>query len=285
MKNILKNISLFIVAFAVLNSCDDSDDNTGESLIDYSPVAITVVASDNDVMIMEDALSDDAVYGVTASIAAAVPVDLVIDLVQTGGNAGADDFELSTITIPAGSLSGMGSITVFPSGDIEGDESFSVGAVSRANGNVNAFTFNADITDDYINDVLDLTLAWDGSASSGDVTIESFCDIDFDLLLFDGAFNYMGYLAGTSACPETAGLSGLPDGTYYLVSDLWENPFAGLGFTDSIPLSLSWSQDYFPDTVGTISSDAHTLADTSGTGGLIVVLDIVNGYEFTLSPF
>ncbi len=285
MKNILKNISLFIVAFAVLNSCEDSDDNTGESLIDYSSVAITVVASDNDVIIMEAGLSDDAVYTVTASITESVPVELVIDLVQTGGNAGSDDFELSTITIPAGALTGSGSITIFSSGDVEGDETLSVGAVSRANGNVAAFTFNANITDDYINDVLDLTLAWDGTASSGDVTIDSFCDIDFDLILYDSAFNSMGYIAGTSACPETGGLGGLPDGTYYLVTDLWSNPFSGLGFTDTIPVSISWSQDYFPDTAGTITSDAYTLADTSGLGGLIVVLEVANGYEFTLSPF
>ena len=110
-------------------------------------------------------------------------------------------------------------------------------------------------------------------------------DFDFDLILYDDEFVYMGYVAGTSSCPETAGLSGLPDGTYYLVSDLWDNPLSGLGFTDTIPLSLSWSQDYFPATAGTITSDAYTLSDTSGLGGLIVVLEVANGYEFTLSPF
>jgi len=285
MKNILKNISLFIIAITVLNSCTDEDNGTGESLLEFSSVGITVVASDNNVIIMENALSDDAVYTVTASIAASAAVDLVIDLVQTGGSADSHDFELSSITIPAGSTSGSGTITIFPSGDVEGDESLSVGAVARANGVVAPFTFNANITDDYINDELELTLAWDGSASDGDLTLESFCDIDFDLILYDGGFGYMGYVLGTSACPENDVLYGLPDGTYYLVTDLWSNPYSGLGLTDTIPMSLSWSQEFFPETSGTITSDGYNLSMSSGLGNMIVVLEVSGGYNYTLSPF
>lgn len=287
MKNIINKLGVFALACLAFTSCESEDDNTGDSLINYSPATVTL-SSSSPTTFSESAIdADDAStfqIEIMATLASAQPVDAVIDLVKTGGTASSSDFEAHTITIPAGLLSGSATVDILQTGDIEGSETLQITGKSRANFNVTPYTFSATINEDYINDQLELTLSWDGMATDGDVSIDSFCDIDFDLILYDGAFGYMGYVAGTSACPEHTFLSGLPDGTYYLVTDLWSNPYSGLGFTDTIPVTLSWAQEFF-DNSGSLSTDAYTLSSADGLGGLIVVLEVANGYNYTLSAF
>ncbi|MCB4799236.1 hypothetical protein [Neotamlana laminarinivorans] len=295
MKNIFKNIGLTLLTFTLITSCNE-DDNTGESLVDYSPATVTL-SSSSPTTFSESAIDEDdaSTYTVeiTATLPSAQPATAVIDLVQTGGTADSSDFSAGTITIPAGSLTGSATVEILQTGDIEGTETLEISGSSRANFIVSPFTYTISIEDDYINDGLELTLSWDGSAEDedGNVAINSFCELDFDIILYDEAFNYLGYVLGTSNCPENDILSGLPDGTYYLVSDLWSNPYSSYGFTDTIPLTLTWSQEYFDDTAGSISTTAYNLSsegsDTgaNGLGGLIVVLEVSNGYEYTLSEF
>lgn len=287
MKNILNKIGVFTLACLAFTSCDSEDDNTGDSLINYSPATVTL-SSSSPTMFDESAIdADDAStfqIEVTATLTEAQPVDAVIDLVQVGGSASSSDYEAHTITIPAGSLMGSATVDIMQTGDIEGDETLQITGKSRANFNVSPFTFNATIGNDYINDHLDLVLSWEGTAVLGDLSLISYCDLDFDLILYDATFTQLGYVLGSSACPEEDYLNGLPDGTYYLVTDLYSNPYFEIGFTDIIPLTLSWSQEYF-ETSGSLSTEAYTLSSEDGLGGLIVVLEVTNGYEYTLSPF
>ncbi|MEP3837979.1 MAG: hypothetical protein ABJM36_10035 [Algibacter sp.] len=288
MKNIINKIGVFTLACFAFTSCETEDDNTGASLLDYSPATITL-SSSSPTTFDESAIDADVAstyqIEVTATLASSQPVDAVIDLVQTGGSASASDFSAHTITIPAGSLTASATVDILQTGDIEGSETLEISGKSRANFNVSPFTFNATIENDYINDHLDLTLSWDGSAEDGDLSIMSFCDMDFDLVLYDESFTALGYVLGSSACPEEDYLNGLSDGTYYLVSELYANPYSDLGFTDVVPLTLSWSQEHF-DTSGSLSSDTTTLSTAAGDqGALIVVLEVTNGYNYTLSPF
>lgn len=288
MKNNINYILASFVLLGLLTSCND-DDLTGEALLkDYSPSTVTL-SSSSPTVFNESAINEDdpSTYQieVTASIPSPQPINAVINLYQSGGTADASDFELHSITIPAGDTSASATVDIMQTGDIEGTETLEIQGKAVSNFNVAPFTLSVTIEDDYINNNLDLVLSWDGSAEDGDLTIASFCDIDFDLLLFDSAFAFVGYVLGSAACPEEGSLSGLADGVYYLVSDLYSNPYSGLGLQDTLPLTLSWSQEYFDETSGSISTDQYTLSSADGLGGLIVVLEVSNGYEYSLSPF
>ncbi|WP_298780624.1 hypothetical protein [uncultured Polaribacter sp.] len=288
MKKILKNVGVFALTCIFLTSCNENDDNTGASLINYSTATVTLTSSSPTTFSENSIDADDATtYAVTitATLTEVQPIDAVIDLVQTGGTANSSDFEAGTITIKAGNLTASASVNILQTGDIEGTETLEIGAVSRANFDVSSFTHSVSIEDDYINNQLALSLSWDSTATSDDITIGSFCEIDFDLILYDSAFNYLGYVLGSTDCPEENVLYGLADGTYYLVADLYSNPYSSLGLTDTIPLTLSWSQEYFENTTGSISSNEYNLGMGSGLGGLIVVLEVANGYEYTLSEY
>ena len=294
MKTLIKTLSTLAVAALLSTSCSEDTDNTGDSNINFSPATVTLSSPSPNVF-DESAIDADvpSTYQILieATLDAPQPVNAVIDIVQTGGSADSNDFETGTITILAGDLTGSTSINILQTGDIEGTETLQLTGKSVSNFNVSPFTYSGTIEGDYINNQLDLTLSWDGSAVSGDLSITSFCDMDFDLILYDSAFDYVGYVLGSTACPEHDLLGGLADGTYYLVTDLWANPYSGIGLTDEVPLTLTWSQEYFPEIAGSISSSSYNLSspDTAssgaGLGGMIVVLEVANGYEYTLSPF
>ena len=294
MKNKINIFLSSILICGFLASCNENDDLTGKSLLDYSPATVTL-SSNSPTTFIESAIDEDdpSTYEIviTANISSPQPVNAVIEIVQTGGSADSNDFEAGTITIQAGDLTGSSSISILQTGDIEGAETLELTGKAVSNFIVSPFKYSGTIEGDYINNQLDLTLSWDGSAESGDLSITSFCDMDFDLILYDSAFNYLRYVLGTSACPEHDLLGDLADGTYYLVTDLWENPYSGLGLTDEVPLTLTWSQEHFPETVGSISTSSYNLssADTknsdAGLGGMIVVLEVTNGYEYTLYPY
>src|SRR5690606_40923781 len=64
-----------------------------------------------------------------------------------------------------------------------------------------------------------------------EVTID-FCDADIDFALADAGGNILGYIAATAGCPEVGGFSGLPDGNYFILAEVWDNPFEGEGLTE-----------------------------------------------------
>src|SRR5690606_30959888 len=250
--------------------------------VPYSPVAVTLSASDNNVTVLET--DGEASYTITASIAEPQELDYAILLEQTAGEATAgEDFDFDhSIIISAGETSATAEIVIFPTGDPESDESFTLTATSADNNiNITPFNFSATITGDYINDVLDFTLSWDGSYEQNGIAIDSFCPIDLDLILYDTAGNQLGYIAGTSDCPEVGSISGLPDGSYWLVIDLYENPFENNNISEPLPVKLTYSQEFFiPETTFDYPG-GYTLSTPGSTTGdnllLIATLTVVNG--------
>jgi len=299
MKIIIKTLSILTVVALLATGCSKKDENTGASNIDYNPATVTLSSLSPNVF-DESAIDTDnpATYQITikATLDAPQPIDAVIDLAQVAGSANASDFDISgVIRIIAGQTSGIATVDILKTGDIEGDETLSIGATSKSNFNVIPFSHSVTIMNDHINSVLDLTLAWEGTSTIGDVTITSFCEMDFDLIAYDNNFDYVGYILGSADCPEEGSLSGFADGTYYLVADLYANPYEGSNFTDNIPLSLSWSQDYFPETSGIITDDSNAINRIDslnasgdytgdGLGALIIQLEVSGGYNYTITP-
>lgn len=273
-------ISLFMV------SCSE-DDHTGLSSVNYTQPAVTLSSSENNVSLSEDAIGADGyTITVTATIAEARPINIIVPLVQTGGSADSDDFSAGSITIAAGSLSGSTTVTVYATGDVEGNETLNIGAGDIvANATVNPFTLTVNITDDFINDVLNVTVDWSGTATidvtQGELTV-SFCDLDLDLLIYDSNFADTGiYDAATGACPEHVDLSGMADGTYYLVANVYDNPFTTIGAGAAIPITLSYEQEYFQE--GEIVFSGLTTDTPSGTDLLVATVEVMNGYVYTVT--
>ncbi|TYA53271.1 hypothetical protein [Formosa maritima] len=289
MKNKLKSIFLLALSAGVLATSCSEDDHTGASMINYTSPTVTLSTASNDVVVDESMIDPDLGYNiaVTATIAEPVFADLHIPLVQTGGTADSDDFSAGTIIITAGHTSAMAYVTINRNGYAEGTDTLTIGEGDNiANANVSPFTLNVTINDDYINDLLELTFDWSGTYTynagiPAEVTID-FCDIDMDFPLADAAGNILGYIAGTADCPEHGELDGLADGTYIVIAELYDNPFAGLGTNQPLPITMSWHQEAFSD--GELVSPGF---NTEDTGGAIAVayIEVVNGYNYTITPF
>lgn len=288
-KNSIKYLAMSALLLTAFTSCED-DDFDAVNAVPYAPVNVTVTANDNDVTVLET--DGEVTYTITASITEPQELDYPILFEKTSGNAteGFDfDFD-QNIVIFAGTTSATAEIVIYKTGDIEeDDETFSITAKSAdTNMILSPFTFNATITGDYINDVLDLVLSWDGSATSNGVSIDSFCPMDLDLILYDAGGAQIDYIAGTSDCPEVGSVSELADGTYQIAIDLYENPFENAGFTDVLPVQLTYSQEFVQDEPVTLDySGAYTLSTPGNATGanimFIATLEVVNGYQYTVT--
>ena len=287
MKNIIKYIGFTLSLGLLLTSCEDKEDFTGESVLNWGDQPISVTSSMNSYTFDEAAIDPDvpSTYSVniTASIAEAQPVSAVISFNQTGGTADSDDYSIEKITIPAGSTSGSTNIELNYTGDIEGSESFTLEAIADGN-----FSLSSDYTvtvniEDKVNDVLELSTNWSGEYSynsgSAAVTLD-FCEIDVDVLLFSATGSFMGYLGATAACTEEGSLSGLPDGDYFIVLDLYENPHQYYGATATVPVTVTYNQEY----IGTSGSFTYTGINLASMEDLFAAAIVsVSGYNYTIT--
>lgn len=291
-----KNINKLLLSFATLAlimGCNEDDDNAVQP-VSYSPVTVTVSSTENNVTVMENAIAGGmASYTITASISEPSELHYIVNLEQTGGTAErGQDFDFDDqIIISPGLTSGSATINVYASGDIEtSDDTFTVSASSGDSYSslASPFSFSGTITDDYINDVLSMTIDWSGDFTytagvPAEVTID-FCDMDLDLLVYDSSFTDTGiYDAATGSCPEHIDLSGLADGTYYLVLNVYDNPFADLGAGAAIPVTITYAQDQIINETA-IVNNSITSDTASGTNVLAIELEVVDGYIYTLTP-
>ncbi|MBP1839009.1 hypothetical protein [Formosa algae] len=291
MKNIYKTFCLLALSGIVFTSCEDGDDHTGESLIEYTNVGATVSSASQSYTVSESDIHTSGDYTIpyTVTLNEAVTATTIIDLIQTGGEADSEDYETSSITVSPGNTTGTGYITVFSNAYVEGTETLELTAKSRANLNINDYSIDITIDDDYINDQLDFQLTWEGSftgsVGTGADLVLDFCAMDFDILIYDETLTDVGfYNAATGSCPESATLSGLPDGFYYVVVDLYDNPLYVYEGGIDVPITFSWSQDYFDSVTGSITLNAYNTDSTSGTYA-IATITIEDGYIYTVQAY
>ncbi|MGB0974288.1 MAG: hypothetical protein ACPGU9_04775 [Flavobacteriaceae bacterium] len=294
MKNIFKTIGALALTSIIFTSCND-DDHTGQSTMDYSPVTITL-SSSSPTVFSENAIDADDASTYTVTIDATIPeaqyIQYKIDLVQTGGTADSHDISLGTITIPVGATTASATVEILQTGDIEGDETFTVTGVSRANAIVAPYEYSGTITNDYINDVLEMGLEWEGTVefetdySNGEY---NFCAMDFDLLVYDPVtFADLGmYDAATSACPEHINFdASTPDGDYLMVANLYANDYETLGLGADVPLTLTYTQEYFEEsTDGSITIPDAFNTDNPAGGSAAIATITKAGTSYTITPF
>ena len=288
MKNIIKYISLSLSFGLLFTSCDDNENYTGDSVLQHTVTPVTVSSKEasytfDEAMIDED---DTSTYTVTisASITEAQHVDAYISFSQTEGTADADDYSVSSIKIPAGSTSGSTKLAVNYTGDMEGSESFTLMAKTEGNFEL-ASAYSVTITiKDKINDILELSTNWSGEKTidliRGSTATLDFCDIDIDVLLYTDTGVFVQYLGATLDCPEKGSISGLADGDYYIVLQVYDNPLANFGFTDDLPVTITYNQEHFIS-----GSFVHNSLNLSSQGDLIAVASLkVSGYNYTVEP-
>lgn len=291
MKKYINKLILSLAVLTLVTSCDEDDDNNVDT-VPYSTVTVNLSVDENNVTVSENDLVDSQTYTITASIAQPQVLDYLIKIEQVAGDAteGVDFTFDHDIILSRGTTSATGTVTILKSGDIENDESFTLVAKSfNEYFNVSDFSFSATIVDDYVNDVLSMDMDWSGEYSytpaglPAEVTIE-FCEMDLDLLVYDSNGNDTGiYDAATGACPESIDFSGLPDGTYTLVINVYANPFSGLGTAAPVPITFTYSQEFILEE--TVFTNNGITADTpDGTNVIAAELEVVDGYIYTVTP-
>jgi hypothetical protein len=289
MKNIIKYMCLSLSFGLLLTSCDDNEDYTGGSVLDYKASPITVSSSEASYTFNEANIDEDepSTYTVTlsASIEETQPVDAYVTFSQTDGTADENDYSVGSIKIPAGATSGSTTVEVNYTGDIEGSESFTLMAKTIGN-----FTLASDFSvtiniEDKVNDVLEFSTTWAGSKTVDLVGVDGaeldFCTMDIDVLLFSSAGDLVDYLGASSSCTETGSISDVPDGEYYVVLDLYENALAAYELTDTVPVTISYNQENFIS--GSIINTELNLS--SPTGLTTVAIVTKSGYNYTVVPF
>ncbi|WP_417858979.1 hypothetical protein [Xanthomarina gelatinilytica] len=289
------NKMLFLVALSVgifTTSCSE-DDYTGASMINYSSPTVTLSTASTNVVVDESAIPEDGEFliPVTASISEPVLADIHIPLVQTGGTADAHDFDLGTMIITSGTTSATTNIVIYNTCDtgVEGNETLTVSfADNIANAKMTPFSMDISIENDWVNDVIEFEFDWSGELTytagvPAEVTID-FCDADIDFALADNGGNVLGYIAATASCPEAGGFSGLPDGTYFILAEVYDNPFSGLGLTDTMPITTTYSQCGF-DTAGSFVNSVLNTATISGDVIPLATVEISGGYNYTVTPW
>jgi hypothetical protein len=140
-------------------------------------------------------------------------------------------------------------------------------------------------------------LNWEGTFEYAGDTYTLCENADIDLFIADGTGAFVGGFAGASAnCPENMAVGGLPDGTYSIVANLYENGLFGAPDIDTIPIPLTvvlYKGGVLTDANSTIrfTSDdfpqvplwtAYTPSDPDGAANVIVGTIRVSGGTVTL---
>jgi hypothetical protein len=289
MKQIFKYIGIAAFACSMFTSCSD-DDVTGLSTIDYSPVTVTLTSSENNITIDETTIGENGyVITVTATIDNPLPIDIIVPLTQTGGTATAEDFSFGSIRIPSSLTSASTEVIINQTGNLEGNETLSIGAVDNSmitNASVNPFSLDVNIENDYVDYTFTLNFDWSGYVFPEEDENNSdlpFCDMDLDFLLIDASFSDTGnYAAATASCPEELVLDGrtVADGVYYIYAELYANPYSSSDFGVQVPLTITASQgaggSIYPETV-TVPSFTFNTNDADGNGSLFMEFEFTDG--------
>lgn len=254
-----------VLAVTFFASCDDQDDNTGDSGL--TPTSPTVTITEGSGSTSFDLSEKDTTYTFTATLSEINIVDITLNVSATGTATEDEDFELSThqINIPSGSLTGSVSVTIFTDTNTsEETETFTVtiGSADNSNANFTAtdFVFTLDNTTDFATyDYVTLVASWDAGLET--VAGDSFCDaFDVDIILLDENGANPDYAMATGACPEEGDFD-LADGTYLITSSLYSGPDLGQ-YTVNIPVTYTL---YRYNNDGTIAGQSITFTVQSFT--------------------
>ncbi|SDS05432.1 Calx-beta domain-containing protein [Christiangramia echinicola] len=261
MKNRILNIGLAILAMIFVVACSEDDDFTGDSTMQASAPNLTVdLDFSNTVTLVEDGSS----YNFTVSISEPQIADVVVYLSQTGGDATeGDDFTFPhTVTIPKGSTSASGTITILSDDLKEENESveITIGTGMEANVSaVNSETVSFNIGNLEEGDLM-VNLEWMSASIATDNTgaeLDATDLADLRLLLTDVPYDNTVIEADGAGFESLTVSDTLADGEYYLVADFYSA-------MDEVVRDLNLTLTF--DQIGVINHDTYTFASALNTG-------------------
>ena len=268
MKNKFLKISLIFSVFALILSCNDNDNYTGDSvLLATSPSLSVSLSFENSQTLIEQ----EKEYAFTISLSEAQIADVLVNLEQISGNATeGEDFTIPhTVTIKAGSLSASDVIAIHADELAEETETVNIQIGLGNESNVSSVasetvTFEiANLTD---GDLV-ANMSWASSTTVTDNSgkeVEAYDYADLRLLLTNVPYTQV-LASEDGAADETYTLTGdAPDGEYYLVADIFSSMD---GIIRDLDITLTFDQ------VGTINNQKHTF-----TKGLSTEFTCANNY-------
>jgi len=228
-------VTLIAVAIASIVGCDD-EDFTGYSTVKVKSPSITVTPGFSSPVTL---IENDQKYEFTVTLSEAQVADIHLTVKQIEGTASAADYELTgTVVIPAGSLSGKGSVKILSDDVIEEQETLKIqiGDQTTANAALTPATIDF-VINNLTADDLSLSFSWAASSPTTDDTgtpIDPTALADLRLLITDSP--YTTILDGADGASfETYTLSGgIDDGEYLVVADFYtamESPIRDLDLT------------------------------------------------------
>ena len=265
MKNKNLILSLFASALLVV-SCNDTDDATGHSNLPVEGLVNATLVTDFSTTVdnvVDEANEDE--FTMTVTLDKTQPVDVYLSVEKVGGTATeGEDFELSRIYIPANSLTGSGTVTILNDELTEVAETLEL-RIANLPYNVSLNSKTATFTiNNYLSDELHLDFRYNKAiqfGGAGGATISStLCGIlyDLDFYLLDASYADTGdYQAAGGNCEESMVLdASLPDGTYYILPDLYDTGDVngganatndGLNAVFHLPFKVALGIDYSKD--------------------------------------
>ena len=239
MKKIIRNIWFVIALVSVfMVSCKEDDTEvsaltTFEKFDTQFPEAITVTEP--------DAANESHTVTITFSEKQIMDLNLAVS-VSAASTATEDvDFSLVTHELTVLALSRQGAIEILINGDAdpEGDETIVLSVQSLDVFGIPKTAEALVITIKNREYPTDVIVHWDNEYvdSTG---VNSMCDaIDLDMFLTDGAGEFVGGFGGaTGNCPESMTPGSLPDGTYNIVVNLYDNGALGSPGLEEAPIAI-----------------------------------------------
>jgi hypothetical protein len=236
MKKIINITAAIALVLTVFSACkpDESpyQDNSAKPKVTF------IVSTAN-----TNVIEGDQVYTITANMEYALNEDVSIYMFRTAGTASNADYKASVIKIQRGNTSATGTIKILQDDIAEGQETLTITIGDNRTWQANVIPSQMSfVIDNYVSDDLNITLDWSGDLALSTGTMDS-CDIDLDLYIYDSGFNDVGH--SWNDCPEAVTIAGsFPDGTYYIVSDLWNSPVVPVAADAAfdLPISVSYSK-------------------------------------------
>lgn len=263
-------------------SCSQ-EDNTGLSTL--SPTAPSISIADNTPG--GSLIENDQVYEFVVTLSEKQLVDVKVYANQIGGDATiGDDYELSSsIVIPAGSLSGKGTVKILKDDEAEDTETLTIqiGNEKTANASIAPASISFTILNYEEGDLL-IDLEWALSETTTDNSGEEIDATDFAdmrLLISSNPDNEGDIGEADGGSFESLVLSGdTPDGEYYIVTDFYD---ANADIMRNIDLELNLNQSGLINDMGYEYLSAISNADGTCELNFYVMTKIIksgNSYTF-----
>jgi hypothetical protein len=283
MKKYIKISFLSFISFTTFLSCD-KEDNTGASTLKLTPdVKGTITLPFEGVKDVRE--SDNESFTFTVKLDKPQVVDVVIKVKQISGTASKEDkdFEIpEKITIPAYETTATGKVKILKDIITEDEENFviQIGDNSTANALIPSKTLSFNIKND-LSDNLVLEFNYNKEFSVEGVKY-NLCGIryDIDYYVLDSNLNDTGILdAAATNCIEklTITPSKLPDGTYFIYYDVFDDAKLSSSFHDpfKVPTTVKYSRvgGINPGEFVQQDTNAPKSIDGNGKKGYVVTIE------------